>query len=55
MNLIRWQNVFRSSPGLCALLVIMAGTLHAEPLSVLHVGQFAFAEAGGAYPDSWKP
>jgi len=55
MNLIRWQNVFRSSPGLCALLVIMAGTLHAEPLSVLHVGQFSLAEAGGAYPDSWKP
>ncbi len=53
--MIRWQKFFIGFPGLCASLALMAGTLQAEPPSVLHVGQFSLAEAGGAYPDSWKP
>jgi hypothetical protein len=35
--------------------VLLAGTLLAESPSTLHVGAFSRAQAGGSYPDSWKP
>ncbi len=36
-------------------LVLLAGTLQAESPATLHVGTFSRAQAGGPYPDSWKP
>lgn len=35
--------------------VLLAGPLQAESPSTIHVGAFSRAQAGGAYPDSWKP
>ncbi|MDE0145048.1 MAG: DUF3047 domain-containing protein, partial [Nitrospira sp.] len=36
-------------------LVLLAVPIQAEAPSTLHVGAFSRAEAGGPYPDSWKP
>ncbi len=47
--------MFISSVGIGLSLVLTVGLLQAESPSVLHVGQFSRAEAGGPYPDSWKP
>ncbi len=56
MNVMRWGTqscvVFM---GFCITMAVTAGMLHAESPSVLHVGTFSSAEAGGPYPDSWKP
>ncbi len=55
MNAMRRKTIFVCSMGLCASFVLMAGLLHAETPSVLYVGTFSDAEAGGDFPDSWKP
>ena len=44
---------WRIGIGLC--LVLLAGSLQAESPTTLHVGAFSRAQAGGPYPDSWKP
>ncbi len=43
------------SMGFCITMALTAAILHAEAPAVLHVGTFSSAEAGGPYPDSWKP
>ena len=45
--------VWRIGIALCP--VLLAGSLQAESPSSVHVGTFSRAEAGGPYPDSWKP
>lgn len=49
-----WKIVVGST-GVCLSLALLAGSLQAESPSNLHVGTFSRAQAGGAYPDSWKP
>ncbi len=41
--------------GLSLGLVLLAGTLLAESPDTIQVGTFSRAQAGGPYPDSWKP
>ncbi len=36
-------------------LVLLAVPIQAEAPATLHVGAFSHAQAGGPYPDSWKP
>ena len=56
MKLIRRErNSFAGRVGIGLSLVLLAGTLLAESPSAIHVGTFSLAQAGGAYPDSWKP
>ena len=55
MMTLRRRNIFVSAVGLCVSLVLTAGMLHAEAPAVLSVGMFSSMEAGGPYPDSWKP
>ena len=50
----RW-NAFVGCIGISLGLVLLAGTPQAESPSTLHVGAFSRAQAGGPYPDSWKP
>lgn len=47
--------VFVGASGICLSLVLFAGTLQAESPSTVHVGTFSRAQAGGPYPNSWKP
>ena len=51
----RGRNSFAGCIGLGLGLFLLAGTLQAESPSTVHVGTFSRAEAGGPYPDSWKP
>ena len=56
MKLIRRERNSLAGPiGLCLSFVLLAGTLQAESPATIHVGTFSRAEAGGPYPDSWKP
>ncbi len=48
-------NAFTGWIGIGLVLVLFAGSLHAESPASLHVGAFSRAQAGGPYPDSWKP
>lgn len=36
-------------------LALLAVPLQAEATDIIHVGAFSRAQAGGPYPDSWKP
>lgn len=49
-----WK-VFARRIGTGLSLVLLAGTLQAESPATIHVGGFSRAEAGEAFPDSWKP
>ena len=52
---MRWgKQPFVGFLGISVSLALMTGILQAESPSVLHVGQFSRAEAGGPYPDFWK-
>ena len=51
----RGRNSFAGPMGIVLGLVLLAGTLQAESPATVHVGAFSHAEAGGPYPDSWKP
>ena len=51
----RGRNVFAGCIGTGLILVLLAGTLRAESPATVHVGAFSRAQAGGPYPDSWKP
>ena len=51
----RGWNAFTWPIGLSLCLVLLAGTVPAESPSAVHVGAFSRAQAGGPYPDSWKP
>lgn len=51
----RRGNAFAGRIGLSLCLVLLAGTLQAELPATVHVGAFSRAQAGGPYPDSWKP
>ena len=51
----RGRNSFAGPMGIGLGLVLLAGTLQAESPSAVQVGAFSRAEAGGPYPDSWKP
>lgn len=48
-------NALARSIGIGLGLVLLAVPLQAEAPSSLHVGAFSGAQAGGPYPDSWKP
>lgn len=50
----RWNNLSWYI-GIGLSLVLFAGSLGAESPATLHVGAFSRAQAGGPYPDSWKP
>ena len=49
-----WKEVVGRT-GVCLSLVLIAGSLRAESPASLDVGAFSRAQAGGPYPDSWKP
>ncbi len=49
------RNAFVWCIGIGLCLVLLAGTLQAESPATVHVGAFSHAQAGGPYPDSWKP
>ena len=51
----RGGNFLAEHIGISLCLVLLAGTLQAESPSTVHVGAFSRAQAGGPYPDSWKP
>ena len=56
MKLIRRErNSFAGRIGIGLCLFLLAGTLQAESPATVQVGTFSRAEAGGPYPDSWKP
>ena len=51
----RGRNAVAGCVGAGLGFVLLAGTLQAESPATLHVGTFSRAQAGGPYPDSWKP
>ena len=51
----RGWNAFVGPLGMGLGLVLLAGSLQAESPSTVHVGAFSRAQAGGPFPDSWKP
>ncbi len=56
MTLIRrGRNALAGCLGIGLSLGLLVGTLQAESPSAVHVGTFSRAQAGGPYPDSWKP
>ena len=48
-------NAFAGRLGTGLGLVLLAGTLQAESPDTIQVGAFSRAQAGGPFPDSWKP
>ncbi len=51
-----WQGIlFVSTFGICCSLTLTTAPLQAESPATIHVGAFSRAEAGGPYPDAWKP
>lgn len=55
MKAIQPWNLFIGSLGIGLGFVLPAGPIQAESPATIHVGAFSRAQAGGPFPDSWKP